>query len=145
MFHCGVLLPGESVACAEIVIVLEILLVMLKDIREQLQKRWQIRSLCNILDQLLYHQNPFRLREVSFHILLVLLDAIGDEAILISVLANAISFLPFCDKDANLRLDSFLRQKSKAAVLAAQTSGQVLNFHNAVGGSSCTLLFLVTS
>lgn len=73
----------------------------------------------NLLDQLLYHQTPFRVREMALQVLMTLLDNVGDSAELFTVLGTALNFIPFCDQDTPSRLEQWLRQRSKAGTLSA--------------------------
>jgi hypothetical protein len=85
----------------------------MEEIREQLSKKWQMKSLCNLVGQLLHYDNPFVLRSRGLDMLLMLLDLLGDnaDATLVQLLSIAVNFAPFCDRTHDARLLSQLQSR----------------------------------
>jgi hypothetical protein len=89
----------EAVPIDDIFEVLTVLSRLLPDIQTHLQKRWQARSIGNLIQSLVMYGNRFELRARGLELLLLFMDILHvqcDQSIT-AILSDVINFGPLCD------------------------------------------------
>lgn len=112
---------GQEIASA--IQVLELLSDLFKDIREQIQKKWQARSICNLINSLISYDNEVLLRTKGLRLLLEFIDIIAmddpekvNQAMLDS-LQYSINLMPFCDtKHVDVSLLNLLKDREARSI-----------------------------
>lgn len=100
----------KIVEVGQVVAVLSCLQNLLQDIPEQIQKKWQLRSLGSLLSDLMKYEHAHCIRAKALEILLIVMDGLADlDHPLLQLFVGAIPFQYYCEKDS--RLEKFFNSR----------------------------------